>query len=260
MTQRRSLSDRLLPLIRPTLVRDFAPPPERVDGRLWVLDRRLRMPGGPILPTRTSLVVLPAGGLLVISPPAVEAGGLEALDSLGSVRHVVVPNTFHYLNARSFLARYPQAVFWASPGLFARVTGLPPGHELTEAPPGAWSGAVELAILGPTAGASEVAFFHRESATLILTDVAFHMTRIARLFDRVAWRLSGVPSGFGPSRTSRTFLLRDRALAAIFLQRILAWPFRRVIVAHGESLEVDAAAVFRRAFAEYLPSESAGGR
>jgi hypothetical protein len=250
--QRRSLADRLLPHIRPTRVTDFAPPPEQVDARLWVMDRRLRMPGGPILPSRTTLLVLPSGGLLVVSPPAVEVGGLEALDSLGRVQHVVVPNSFHYLNARQFLARYPGAVFWASPGLFSRVSGLPPGNELTESAPAAWSGVVELAILGPTRGVSEVALFHRESATLILTDLAFHMVRIARRFDRVLWRLSGVPSEFGPSRTSRTFLLRDRALAATFLERLLAWPFRRVLVAHGESLEVDAAAVFRRAFADYL--------
>ena len=135
---------------------------------------------------------------------------------------------------------------------------MPPGNELTEAAPDAWSGVVEHAILGPTRGVSEVALFHRESATLILTDLAFHLVRLARRFDRVAWRLSGVPPGFGPSRTARMLLLRDRALAAAFLRRLLAWPFRRVLVAHGESLEVDAVGVFRRAFAAYLPVEKKG--
>lgn len=247
------MAERLLAVVRPTPLTDFAPPPLQVDAHLWVLDRRLRMPGGPILPTRTTLLVLPSGGLLVVSPPPVGAGGLEELDALGPVRHVVVPNSFHYLNACEFMARYPQAIFWVSPGLFSRVPGLPPGNELTEAAPDAWSGAVEHAILGPTRGVSEIALFHHESATLILTDLAFHMVRIARRFDRVAWRLSGVPSGFGPSRSARMLLLRDRALAATFLRRLLAWPFRRVLVAHGESLEVDAVGVFRRAFAAYLP-------
>ena len=253
MKHKRSVLDRLLPLVRPTLLTDFAPPPQQVDAHLWVLDRRLRMPGGPILPARTTIVVPPSGGLLVVSPPPVEAGGLEGLDALGPVRHVLVPNSFHYLNARQFLTRYPQAILWAAPGLFSRVPGLPPGNELTEVVPDAWRGVVEHAILGPTRGVSEVAVFHRESATLILTDLAFHMVRLARRFDRIAWWLSGVPSGFGPSRTARMLLLRDRALAAAFLRRLLAWPFRRVLVAHGESLEVDALGVFRRAFAVYLP-------
>jgi hypothetical protein len=47
-------------------------------------------------------------------------------------------------------------------------------------------------------------------------------------------------------------LLHDRALSRSFLQRILAWFFEGILVAHGEFLEVDAVAVFRRAFAEYL--------
>ena len=212
------------------------------------------MPGGAILPTRTTILVLPSGALLVVSPPPVEAGGLEQLDSLGPIGHVLAPNSFHYLNAPEFLARYPHASFWAAPGLFSRVPGMPPGSELTEATPDAWSAAVEHATLGPTRGVSEVALFHRESGTLILTDLAFNLVRLERRFDRVAWRLLGAPSGFGPSRSARMLLLRDRALAAAFLQRLLGWPFRRVLVAHGDSLEVDAVGVFRRAFAAYLPA------
>jgi hypothetical protein len=98
-----------------------------------------------------------------------------------------------------------------------------------------------------------VVLFHRESATLILTDLAFHLVGMMRRFDRLAWRLAGMPAGFGPSRTSRLFLLRDRDRAAAFLERLLAWPFRRVLVAHGEALETNAASEFRRAFAAYLP-------
>lgn len=252
MTQRGSLVDYLLPFVRPKLLADFAPPPKQVEGRLWVLDRRLQMPGGPILPTRTTILVLPSGGLLVVSPPPVEAGGLEQLDALGPVAHVLVPNSFHYLNTRGFLARYPQASLWAAPRLFSRVSGLPPGNELTEAAPDAWSGVVEHAILGPTRGVSEVALFHRETGSLILTDLAFNLVGLTRRLDRVGWRLLGAPSSFGPSRSARMMLLRDRALAATFLRRLLDWPFRRVLVAHGESLEEDAVAVFQRAFAAAL--------
>ncbi len=216
------------------------------------------MPGGANLPTRATIVVLPSRGLLLVSPPPVEAGGLEALDALGVVEQVLVPNTFHYLNAHAVVVRYPTAVFLASPGLFARVPGLPPGQELTERAPDAWAGAVEHAILGPTRGVSEVALFHRESGTLILTDLAFNLVSLERRFDRIAWRVAGVPSGFGPSRTARLFLLHDRVLAEAFLQRLVAWPFRRVLVAHGEALETDAVGVFRRAFAAYLPGIGRG--
>jgi hypothetical protein len=76
---------------------------------------------------------------------------------------------------------------------------------------------------------------------------------LTRRFDRLAWRLAGMPAGFGPSRTSRVFLLRDRDAAASFLERILAWPFRRILVAHGDVVDADAVGEFRRAFAPHLP-------
>jgi hypothetical protein len=229
----RSLLDRLFRLGRPSVVRDFAPPPAELAPGVWSLERRLRMPGGPRLPARTTLLRLGSGGLLVVSPPPVEAGGLEDLDRLGVVEEVLAPNSFHYLNTRGFVARYPRARLRLAPALSQRVPGLPPGDELTDARPASWDGAVEHAILGPLRGLSEVALFHRPSATLVLTDLAFHI-------------------GFGPSRTARWFLLRDRRAAAAFLERVLAWPFRRVVVAHGEPLEAQDAGAFRRAFAPHL--------
>jgi hypothetical protein len=245
-------AEKLIRRLRPALIRDFAPPPVKVADDLWVLDRRLRMPGGPVLPTRSTIVGLADGELLVVSPPAVEAGGLEALDLLGTVRHVVVPNAFHYLNAPGFLARYDEATFWAAPGLFSRIPSLPDGESLGDHAPDEWEGALEIATLRPTNDVSEVVFFHAKSETLVVTDVAFHMVRFAGVFDRIAWRASGVPPGFGPSRTARMLLLHDRERSRAFLEKVVAWPFRRVIVAHGDILDTNAHAQFRRAFLRWL--------
>jgi hypothetical protein len=248
----RSLLDRLVPAIVPKTIVTHAPAPAPIDTNLWTVERRSRMPGGPVLPTRTTVVGIGGGELLVVSPPPVECGGLEALDALGAVRHVVVPNAFHHLHARGFLERYPDAVFWAAPGLSRRVAGLPPATELAAGIATPWSHAVDHAVLEATDEVSEVAFFHRDSATLVLTDLAFHMTTFAGTFDRISWRLSGVPNGFGHSRTARMLLLRDRHAAKIFLERVLAWPFRRILVAHGDPVDHDAIGVFRRAFRGYL--------
>jgi hypothetical protein len=245
-------AEKLVRHVRPTVVRDFAPPPEKVADGLWALDRRLRMPGGPVLPTRSTIVELGGGDLLVVSPPAVEAGGLEALDELGQVRHLVVPNAFHYLGAAGFLARYHGASFWAAPGLFSRIEALPAGKELGESAPDEWGGVFEIATLRPTNAVSEVVFFHASTQTLIVTDLAFHMVRFAGVFDRIAWRASGVPKDFGPSRTARMLLLRDRDRSRAFLEQVLDWPFRRVLVAHGDILDTNAHARFRRAYMRWL--------
>jgi hypothetical protein len=107
-------------------------------------------------------------------------------------------------------------------------------------------------VYGPVRRVAEVVLFHRPSATLILTDLAFNLTTFTSRAQAIAWRLMGVPREFGPSRSVRLTLLRDRRAAAPPLRRILDWDFRRIIVAHGAVLEHDAKAVFRRGFAAYL--------
>jgi hypothetical protein len=167
------------------------------------------------------------------------------------VRHVVLPNSFHYLYGPEFLSHFPDTSLHLAPGLPERVPSLPPGAVLDEPAPPEWSGDLEVAVLGPVRGASEVIFLHRPSGTLVLTDLAFNVVH-QRGFDRVAWRLLGVPRGFGPSRSARMLLLRDREVARACLRRVAEWPFHRILVCHGETLEHDAAGEFRRAFAAYL--------
>ena len=256
MSGTRSLADRLIQYYRPRPVTDFAPPPVEVAAGLWTLERRLRMPAGPRLPALTTIIRLPSGGLLVVSPPAVECGGLAELDALGRVEEVLVPNSFHYVNVPAFLAHHPDALLRVPPAFSERVAGFPAATALDDAPVAAWRGAVEHAVLGPVRGVAEVALFHVPSATLLLTDVAFNLLHIERGVDRMVWRPSGIPSTFGPSRTARMLLLPDRARTRAFLRRVLAWPFRRVIVAHGEPVEQDARGTFERAFASYLGAGS----
>ena len=142
------------------------------------------------------------------------------------------------------MARYPNAQLLAAPGLIGRVADLPPAAEFDERPPQGWPGELEYAVLGPVRGISEVLLFHVPTSTLILTDLAFNMLRYPRALDRLIWRSSGIPSGFGPGRTSRTLLLSDRAVASRCLERALAWPFRQILVAHGEVVTDDARSRF----------------
>jgi hypothetical protein len=252
----RSVMERVMPTVVPKTITDFAPPPRQLDTNLWTLERRARMPGGPVLPTTTTIVRLAGGDLVLVSPPPIECGGFEAVDALGRVRHLVLPNAFHHLTARGVLGRYPDAELWVSPGLFQRVPDLPAGTELAPEVTPPWSASIDRTTLQATPQISEMALFHHESATLVLTDLAFHLVRFERAFDRIAWRFNGVPNEFGHSRTGRAMLLRDPAVIAPFLDRVLAWPFRRILVAHGDVVEGDAKGTFRRAFADYLTAHT----
>jgi hypothetical protein len=120
------------------------------------------------------------------------------------------------------------------------------------APPAGWPAALTYQTLRAARHASELALFDAPSRTLVLTDLAFNIGRHARALDAAAWSLFGVPSDFGPARTSRVFLLGDETTVPSFLARVLSWPFERIVVAHGQVIDGEARARFERAFARYL--------
>lgn len=247
----RSLMDRALRRAVPRPIAGHAPPPRALDTGIWVLDRELLHFGTARMPSRSTIVRLGDGSLVVISPPPLADAG--TLSALGPVGYVVVPNSFHYLFAEEFMSHHPGARLLVAPGLTERVPELRGAIELGAEPPPRWMGALEYAALGPVRGLSELVFFHVRSGTLVLTDIAFNMTRHARTFDRLVWRANGIPGDFGPGRTSRSLLLRDDASATRCLSRALEWPIARIVVAHGEVVEDEPVAALRRAFARYLP-------
>ena len=130
--------------------------------------------------------------------------------------------------------------------------GLPAAAALGDSAPDLWRDEIDQIAYEPPGPFSEVMFLHRRSQTLILSDLAFNLVSFDSAAQRIGWRLMGVPPRFGPSRTARLTLLRDRDAARPYLRRIAAWKFERLIVAHGEVVESDAHAVFERGFAAFL--------
>ena len=245
----RQLLDRVFKRAAPGVDAGYRPPPVRLADGVWSLERRLRMPGGPLLPSRTTIVRLGSGGLVVISPPPAHDETFAMIDGLGPVTALIAPNSFHHLYVGDAVRRYGDAMLYLAPGLQERIASLPPGVSLAESPP---SPELDRIILRTPHGASEVLLFHRPSRILILSDLAFNMIHVDRSLDRIFWRAFGVPREFGPSRTARLMLLNDSSVVRPVLRRVLEWPFERIQVAHGEVVQTEARARFERAFAAYL--------
>ena len=234
-------------------VTDFAPAPQEISSGLWVLDRQVRFPGGFRLPNRTTLLQLRDESLVVISaPPVLGADDRSAIDALGPVGRVIVPNSFHYVFAEAFMSHFSDALLFVPPGFFDRIDTWSIGTEVGPKPPLKWPDDLHYKTLCSVKPISELVFFHPASATLIVTDFAFNMHRFPRAIDGLAWWLSGVPSGFGPGRTARRLLLQDKAVARAFLTDVLRWPFERILFAHGDIIDRDARAQFQQAFEDYL--------
>jgi len=203
------------------------------------------------MPTRSLAVRMPDGALVVLSPVPDEPARRDAA-ALGPVRFLVAPNSFHYVGLSGWAAAFPEARVFLAPGLRARRPELPGGDELAEGAETPFGGVLAHSVLGPIRSVSEVAFLHRPSRTLLLTDACFHILAAPRARDRLALRMLGAWQRFGPSRTARTILLRDRAQVASFVARICRWDFERIVVAHGEVLEPAGPEVLCAAFRSYL--------
>jgi hypothetical protein len=215
------------------------------DG-LWVADAH-RLVLGSRQPIR--MVALDVGGSALVHSPLPLTPELEdSLAGLPPVRFIVAPNRWHHLYAGEWAARHPKAELHGAPGLAEKRPDLPLQSELGDVPPREWSAHLEQLVFRAMPIFNEVVFFHRASRSLVLTDVAFN-------FQEADWgvvglyiRAAGAYRRFGPSRVTRR-LVRDRALARSLMDRILSWPFERVVVSHGPSVESQAKDRLRAAFA-----------
>lgn len=207
----------------------------RLHEDLWVTEAPLRFFGLEV-GARMTVVRLPGSKLLLHSPISATPELVQEVKALGSVAHLVAPNLFHHLYVAEWKREFPDAAIHVAPGLDAKRADLEVTGILTNTADAGWQGALDQVVVEGFPLVNEVVFFHPASATLIATDLAFNVGPGSPWLTRVAIRLSGTYGRLGPTLLER-FFVRDRPAFRTALERILDWPFERVIVAHGEISE-----------------------
>jgi hypothetical protein len=226
----------------------------QLDQDIWVIDHDLRMLGLE-LGTRTTLVRLSSGDLFMHSPGPLSVHLAQQIDALGAVRCIVAPNRFHHLYVSENAKAYQAASVHLAPGLEKKRKDLSYNEVLGDTPSRIWSKDIDQIRFEGAPTFDEVAFLHRASRTLILTDLAFNFGHAPSFGTRLFLKLNGALGAFGPSRMMR-MLVRDREKARVAMERILEWNFDRIIVSHGDVLEGDARHILRTSYA-WLVGESA---
>ena len=94
---------------------------------------------------------------------------------------------------------------------------------------------------------NEMAFCHRASRTLVLTDAAFNLFERTSRLERWFFRIMGVRDRLAPSRMFRTMIRDGKALREA-LDRVLTWDFDRIIVSHGIVLQRSGKRLLREAY------------
>ena len=208
---------------------------EQLHTDLWIADSPLRFAGLEI-GARMTVVRLPDDRLLLHSPVSATEALVREVRALGPVAYLVAPNRFHHLFAGEWLRACPEASLYVAPGLDRKRPDLQIAGVLGDSPESGWAGALDQVLVRGFPLANEVVFFHRPSATLIATDLAFNVGPSSPLATRIAFRLSRAYGRLSPTLLERLFI-RDRRAFRSCLERILEWPFERVVVAHGQVSE-----------------------
>ena len=163
---------------------------EVVQGTIWTFDQ-IQGIFYVVVPIRMTVVKLNAGGLLVYAPVAPTPECLRLLNELvaehGDVKYIILPTISgveHKVFVGPFARRFPQALVFVAPNQWSFPLNLPlswlglPANRTHILPDDSrqtpFADEFDYAILGPIALGpgkfEEVAFFHRRSRTLLVTD------------------------------------------------------------------------------------------
>ena len=192
---------------------------------------------------------LAGGGLVVWSPVALYGDLRQQIDALGTVAHVIAPNSLHHLALGEWQAAYPAAVFHAAPGLRRKRPDITFHRDLGDQPDPGFEGEIEQVVVRGNKITTEVVFFHVPSGTVLFTDLVQNYPKgwfrgwravVARLDLMVAPEAS-VPRKFRLAFT-------DRRAARSAIDVIKGWPAKLVLMAHGAPVTRDAQGFLDRAF------------
>jgi hypothetical protein len=209
---------------------------EIVDGRIWASERPVWF-SGVRLRARTSVIRLDDGRLLVHSPTPPSDGWVKQVAELGEVGWLVVPNCFHHLGTPAAAAAFPGAKIVAPKSAAARNPGLRIDVDIRE--PTFTAAVPELALvsLDGVPFLDETLLYHRPTETLFGADVALWADENDHWSWRFAARITGCFKRLRVPPDVRKKVV-DKAAASRSLQALDALPIKRLIVCHGNVIDV----------------------
>lgn len=181
--------------------------------------------------------------LLLHSPCEIDPKTKEAISALGKVAYIVAPGSYHYFHVASAQAAFPDAETYICPGVERKLPDLDFDWFLGDRPPKAWAGILDQVLVRGNKHIWEVAFYHRPSRTLLLVDLIENFTDqtpnvnwLLRLWWKAVFRMWNNP------RPAPEYQMgwKDKTAARRSLRKILEWDFDKIIMSHGDLIEVNA--------------------
>lgn len=195
--------------------------------------------------SRNMSIVRDGRALTLINTVRLDEAGLAALDALGEVKHIVKIGALHGLDDAFYKSRYPNASFWALPGM-PHAEGLTADKELTVGG--------EL----PFAGASLFVFEHtklpecilridREGGILVACDSLQNWVGPDAFFSDESRKMM-TDMGFFQSANLGPVWMQVNEPKAPDFARLHDVPFKHALCGHGVPLKDKAQELFQARF------------
>jgi len=224
-----------------------------VPGQIWLQEYPIRFRGIRVN-ARMTVIRLARGGVIVHSPGELDDAIARSVAALGPVEAIVAPGNFHHLHVGAWQAAFPGARTYVCPGVERRAPGLRFDELLGDEAPPLWAGELSQVLLQGVTYIREVLFFHHASRTLIVTDVIENIgddTPGTNWMLHAWFVLFGMWNRAAPAPEYR-LAWRDQAAARACFERVLAWNFERVVLAHGDLIAQNAKQEVERAWRSIL--------
>jgi hypothetical protein len=218
-------------------------PIDRLEDNLWCVTGTV--PGMSLKRVMT-LVRLDDGQVVVHSAIALDDASMAEIEAWGRPAVLLVPNSFHRLDAPAFVARYPAIKVLCPKGGRRKIEEVVRVDGTYDDYQGGPSLALEY-LEGTARGEGVLRVSSPSGTTLVFNDAVFNMPHGHGVSGFIFRYLTQSTGGPRVTRLFRWFAVKDKAALGAHLERLADTPgLSRIIVSHGRRITDRPAEVLRQ--------------
>ena len=223
---------------------------ENLAKNLWIFNGKSVTFLGLPFSTRMTIIKLSNNELWVHSPIELTEALQQQVDSLGKVTFLIAPNHLDHLFVPQWIDAYSDAKVYGTQELIKKRNDISFNASLNNETSYPWSHDIAQILFTGSALMEECVFFHKQSNTLIVTDLVENFSGNDFNFWQ-KWLAKGAgilaPKGKTPIDWRLSFMF-NKTQASKHIRKIFAWEADMLIMAHGEIIKKDATDFLRQSF------------
>lgn len=215
---------------------------EYIPNTIWIKEYSVCY-AGTKCNSRMTIIRLLNNNLLLHSPCEIDEKTKIKIEQLGGVEFIIAPGSYHYLHLNSAQKAFPNSETLLCPGIETKIPSVKFDWMLGDIPDTRLTDDFEQILIRGNKYIWEVAFYQKTTKTLILVDLIENFTHetedtnwLLRIWFKLIFRMWNNPK---PAPEYQLGWKNNRIVSQT-LKKILDWNFERVILSHGDLIEVNA--------------------